>query len=325
MADDELKKQLPFPYDKDLSTVLTHLDRRTPFSRGRLANDPATAAYLAAAMRLVQRHLGPSPDREPADPDDENSVPRPLLSFLSQRAVAAEVANGPHPFPRQGSVAALRDRWKSQSDFIADLLSFAMWIGNHPEGFYEEMAVGSERLLEGPDMIEAAHELAYMNVEGALDVPSFRFGFAAMIGAEGDPTIAKAVTKSYSDYLAPWKEVYSAFMQARGLQLRPGISVEDIANLLAALVDGIALRTMGDPSSGLIDRDRRRTLLGTAALAVVHSFMEPAENPDGMTLEDAVRAMVYREASKPGGEPAPGTTDVDAQPSAPDDTGGTPA
>lgn len=300
MADYELKRQLPFPYDSDLSTVLTHLDRRTPFSRGRLANDPATAAYLNAAMRLVERHLGPDPDRQPADPDDENSLQRPLLGFLSQRTVAAEVANNPHPFPRRGSVAALRDRWKSQSDFIADLINFAMWIGNHPEGFYEEMAAGAERLLDGPDMIEAVHELAYTNVEEAVDMPSFRFCFAAMIGAEGDPTVAAAVAESYDEYLKPWKEVYAAFLQARGMRLRPGISIDDIANLLAALVDGIALRGVGNPSSGLIDRDRRRTLLGTGALAVVYSLMERDEDPDGLTLEDAVKAKVYRHGIESG-------------------------
>ncbi len=313
MADDELKRQLPFPYDRDLSSVLTHLDRSNPFGRGRLANDPVTAAYLAAAVRLIERHLGPNPARKPIDPDDENSLQRPLLAFLSQRAVAAEVANNPHPLPRRGTTGALRDRWKTQSDFIADMINFAMWIGSHPEGFYDEMAVGAERLMDGPDMVEAAHELAYMNVREAVDVPSFRFCFAAMIGAEGDPTIAAAVEKSYNEYLAPWKEVYEAFLQARGMRLRPGVTIDDIANLLAALVDGIALRSFGNPTTDLIDRDRRRTLLGTAALALVYSFMERVEDPDGMTLEEAVRAKVYRSDGKRGGEPSSDMSERTAQ------------
>jgi hypothetical protein len=294
MADDDLKHQLPFPYYQDLSTVLTHLDRRTPFSRGRLANDPATAAYIAAAMRLVNRNLGPEPDRKPADPDDENSLDRPLLSFLSQRTVAAEVANNPHPFPAKGSVPALRDRWKSQSDFLADLINFAMWPGNHPEGFYEEVAAGAERLLDGPDMIDAAHDLAYLNVRDSAADPAFRFGFVAMVAAEGDPTIGAAIAECYRGYLEPWKEVYSAFLQTRGMRLRPGITVDDIANLFAAIVDGIVLREIGDPSSSLVDHTRHRTLLGTAVLAVIHSCMERTEDADGMTLEDAVRAKVYR-------------------------------
>src|SRR5215469_3607924 len=93
-----LKQQLPYPYDQDLSPVLRNLNRRTPFGRRRQANDPVTAAYLAAAVRLIQRHLGPGGIRTPEDPEDPDSIPRPLLNFLSQRAVAAEVDHNPARF-----------------------------------------------------------------------------------------------------------------------------------------------------------------------------------------------------------------------------------
>jgi hypothetical protein len=196
----DLKHQLPFPYNQDLSGVLTHLDRRTPFHRDRLANDPVTAAYLAAAMRLAGRYLGPDPDRTPTDPRDENSLERPLLGFLSQRAVTAEVANNPDPFPRQGSVATLRSRWKSQSDFIADLINFAMWPGNYPPGFYHEVAAGADRLLEGPDLVNAVHDLAYLNVRDAVTTPAFRLSSAAMTTAEGDAVIGEAIASSYTGF-----------------------------------------------------------------------------------------------------------------------------
>ncbi|MGW1728703.1 hypothetical protein ACWCQK_38230 [Streptomyces sp. NPDC002306] len=289
----ELKGQLPFPYNQDLGKVLTHLDRRTPFSRERLANDPVTAAYLAAAMRLVARHLGPDPVRTPLDPHDGNSLDRPLLSFLSQRAIAAEVAANPAPFPRQGNVSTLRSRWRSQSDFVADLINFVMWTGNYPPGFYDQVAAGTERLLEGPDMVDAVHDLAYLNVRDAVSLPAFRLGFAAMVSAEGDDVIGEAISASYEGFLGPWKEVYAALMQARQLQLRPGITLDDVANLLAATVDGLALRSIGDPRSDLIDHERQRSLLGTMALAVVHSCFEPVENAEGTALEEAVRRMVY--------------------------------
>jgi len=303
--DDSLKKQLPFPYDQDLSKVLTHLNRRTPFSRERLANDPVTAAYVASAVRLAGRHLGPNPERVPVDPKDENSLARPLLSFVSLRAVADEVANNPDPFPRQGSVSTMRSTWNSHSDFIADLINFAVWRGNHPSGFYDEMAAGAERLIEGPDVTDAIHDLAYLNVAEAISSPAFRLGLIAMTAAEGDKTISEAVIESYQDYLEPWKEVYAAFIEARGLQLRPGITIDDIANLLAALVDGLELRMIGNPSAELVDHDRRRTLLGTAALAVVYSFLEPAKETSGLTLEQAVHDMIYGPAD-PGdpGDPA---------------------
>ncbi|GII62544.1 hypothetical protein Skr01_26290 [Sphaerisporangium krabiense] len=82
--------------------------------RQAVANDPVTAAYLAAAMRMIERHLGPGAERVPVDPEDENSLARPLFGFLSQRAVAAEVAGNPVPFPQVGNVSTLRSTWRSR-------------------------------------------------------------------------------------------------------------------------------------------------------------------------------------------------------------------
>jgi hypothetical protein len=298
-TDENLKKQLPHPYDQDLSKVLTHLNRRSPFTRARLANDPVTAAYMAAAVRLVSHHLGPNPERVPIDPQDPNSLPRPLLSFISMPAVVAELANNPDPLPRQGSLGAMRSTWHTHSDFIADLVSLVTWSGGQPPEFYEEMAAGAERLIEGPDAVDAVHDLAYLNMADATTSPSFRLGLIAMTAAEGDKTVSDAVTQSYQELLQPWKEVYAAFIEARGLQLRPGITIDDIANILAALVDGLALRLFGNPADEMVDHGKKRTLLGTAALAVAYSFMEPAKDARGLTLEQAVHEMIY-------GQPEPG-------------------
>lgn len=290
--DDSLKNQLPYPYNQDMSKVLTHLDRRSPFTRERLANDPVTAAYIAAAVRLVGRHLGPDPERVPVDPRDENSLARPLFSFISQRAVADEVANNPDPFPRQGSVSTMRSTWGSHSDFIADLINFIFWPSNTPEDFYNEVAASADQLLQGEDVTQAVHELAYLNVTEDITTPAFRLSHVAMCAADGDKTISDAIAESYEGMLAPWRELYSAFIETRGLQLRPGIAVDDIANLLSALVDGLTLRSVGNPSRALIDHDRKQTVLGTAALALIYSFLEPAKNASGLTLEQAVHEMV---------------------------------
>jgi hypothetical protein len=286
-----LKSQLPHPYNQDLSKVVTHLNRRTPFSRERLANDPVTAAYIAAAMRLAGRHLGPDPERIPVDPRDENSLGRPLFSFISQRAVADEVMNNPDPFPRQGSVSTMRSTWSSHSDFIADLISFAFWPGNRRDDFDDEMAAGAERLIDDPDVTQAVHDMAYLTVSDRGST-TFRLGRVAMSAADGDKTIGDAIAEGYEGLLVPWREVYAAFIQARGLRLRPGITIDDLANVLSALVDGLTLRTIGNPSAALVDHDRKRTLLGTAALALIYSFLEPADDASGLTLEQAVQEMI---------------------------------
>jgi hypothetical protein len=290
-GDESLKHQLPYPYNLDLSKVLTHLDRRTPSSRERLANDPVTAAYIAAAMRLVRRHLGPDPERIPVDPRDENSLARPLLSFISQRAVADEVMNNPDPFPRRGSVSTMRSTWSSHSDFIADLISFAFWPGNRRYDS-DVVAAGTERLLGNPDVAQAVHDMAYLAVSNRGST-TFRLSLVAMSTADGDKTISDAIAESYEGRVAPWREVYAAFIEARGLRLRPGITIDDFANILWVLVDGMPLRAAGHRSAAFVDHDRKRTLLGTAALALIYGFLEPAGDASGLTLEQAVHEMIY--------------------------------
>ena len=84
-----LKQQLPYPYDQDLSRVLRGLKRRALKSRGKQANDPVTAAYLNAAVRLIQRHLGPGASRTPAGSRPGCGIPR--ITGCSRRRPSAGV------------------------------------------------------------------------------------------------------------------------------------------------------------------------------------------------------------------------------------------
>ncbi|MEO3751140.1 hypothetical protein [Streptomyces sp. B6B3] len=277
------KGELPYPYDRDLSGVLRHLNRRTRTFRTRLANDPITAAYLAAGMRLLSRHLGPAPQH----PDHDGRL---FLSFLSQRAVAAEVANNPRPFTRRGSVAMLRDRWKAQSDFVADLINFAVWRENYRPGYQDRRAAITRRLVNGPDFVRAVHEMAFQHTAEGVEMPSVRLGLALMTAAEGDDDVRAAISGMYEHYLGYWKEVYAAVMRQRGLRLRAGLTLDDLANALSATTDGLTLRAIGDPGAGVVDHENHRSLMGTVALAIIHAFLEPDDDASGVTLEQAVSA-----------------------------------
>lgn len=289
------KRALPFPYDRDLSGVLRHLNRRTRAFRSLRANDPVTAAYLAAGMRLLARHLGPAAGRG-------SGGERPLLSFLSQRAVAEEVRHLPHPFHQRGSVSTLRDRWSAQSDFVADLINFAVWQENYRPG-YRERGVTTRKLVDGPDFVDAVHQTAYQHTVEGLATPSVRLALALMTVAEGDEDIARAVSGMYRHYLGSWQELYAAVMEQRGLRLRPGLSLADLTNALSAATDGLTLRAIGDPGAGVIDHDRRRSLMGTLALAVIYAFLEPEDDASGLTLEQAVAARCGQPPSSPGRPP----------------------
>jgi hypothetical protein len=298
-----LKQQLPYPYDQDLSKVLRGLNRRTPFGRRRLANDPVTAAYLMAAVRLIQRHLGPGATRTMADPEDADSISRPLLSFLSQRAIAAEVDHNPPPFHRLGRVSTMRERWRHQSNFIADVLRFGLWAWHYPAAHQDEVADAEQEVICGPDPVQSIHRLCYWYMTRLLATPMFRLGLIAAAQAEGDAVIREAVSQRYRENGPRWEHFYEEFLRSRGLRIRSGLTLDDCANLLAAVADGLAIRALTDPAARIIDDGRRHSLLGTAALALIAGCLERTDQGKGVPLEQAVRDMVCEPATSQDRQP----------------------
>ncbi|HTZ22528.1 MAG TPA: hypothetical protein VMC83_00905 [Streptosporangiaceae bacterium] len=286
-----LKQELPYPYNQDLSKVLRGLNRRTPFGRRRQANDPVTAAYLVAAVRLIQRHLGPGPSRTPADPEDPDSISRPLLSFLSQRAVAAEVDHNPPPFHRLGRVSTMRERWRHQSDFVADVLRFGLWASHYPAAHQDEIADAEEEVIRGMDPVRGIDRVCYWDMTRLLATPMFRLSLIAAAQAEGDAVIGEAVSGRHEENGLRWKNFYNEFLRSRGLRLRPGVTLDDCVNLLEATADGLAMRALADPAARIFDHSRRRSLLGTAVLALIAGCLERGDGGDGRSLEQAVRDM----------------------------------
>lgn len=288
-----LKQQLPYPYNRDLSKILRGLNRRTPFARRRLANDPVTAAYLAAAVRLIQRHLGPGANRAPADPDDYDSVERPLLSFLSQRAVAAEVDRNPPPFHRVGRVSTMRERWKHQSAFIADVLRFGLSaLNNHAELHEGEVADAVGRIVHGPDAVRGIHQLSSLAMTMLLTSPMFRLGLIAAAEADGDPVIGEAIAGRRGEVGPVWRQWCEDFLRSRGLRIRPGVTIDDCVVLLSALADGLAMRALADPSTRALDHDGRPSLLGVGALALISGCLDRAGGDETSSLEQSVRDLL---------------------------------
>ncbi|HEX4224437.1 MAG TPA: hypothetical protein VHZ97_18855 [Pseudonocardiaceae bacterium] len=291
--------------------MLQHLDRKSELVRERLANDPVTAAYLAAAVRLVRRQLGPEIDPTMPKPQGENNVDRPLLGFLSQRHVAEEVEHNPFPFPVRGTTAAMRDRWKLQSHFLADLVSFVLWTAYYPEQYKDVVANGAENLVRGVDFAQAVVDFTYRVCCTIASSVAFRLQLVAIATINGDDALRQALTGKYRRGVQIWSQVYADFIEARGLRLRPGISLTDFTNILTAMLEGLMIREISDPDTMVIDNERGYALLSTAALALINGCLEPAEHTDGRSLIDAVNDLVRRAKPTQDGEqqqhqPSPG-------------------
>jgi hypothetical protein len=70
------------------------------------------------------------------------------------------------------------------------------------------------------------------------------------------------------------------------------VRLEHVRVLLAALADGLAMRALGDPSTRALDHDGRRSLLGTAALALIAGCLESTDPRESRSLEQVVRAVL---------------------------------
>jgi hypothetical protein len=270
----------------DLSQVIRRLSRVTQEGRQRLANDPATRAYIGAGLRLVDRELGE------VTSTNSNEEKLQVLAWLSRAKVSAEVANGPAHLSQQGTQPSMRDRWNAHSDYIADLLSYLLWSYHYLEGRQEEIKHWAEQLVTGPDFVEALHEVAYQDLCTVIELPTLRFQLVASAIAGRDTAIRDALSDSYQAIAKAWLPVYKATLHAHELRLRQGISLDDLAYMITAVTEGFSLRLLGEPDASILDHNRRRTLLGTFVLALIVGCTQRIDDPEELTLEDVVQALL---------------------------------
>ncbi|MEV1001760.1 hypothetical protein [Nonomuraea sp. NPDC050202] len=66
------------------------------------------------------------------------------------------------------------------------------------------------------------------------------------------------------------------------LELRPGITIEDLADILSVTIEGVALRALSGPPE---EREQLRLTLRKAVLAVLVSSVNPG---DGLCLDEVL-------------------------------------
>jgi hypothetical protein len=296
MATDEPNKQPYEELDADLSQVLRRLRRNTAEGRHRLANDLATRSYIGAGMRLIDRELGDMPP----DAADEDGPRLRVLEWLSRRMVSEEVANGPGHLMRHGTEASMRDRWDPHSDYIADLLSYALWPYHYLDRLEDQVAGWIRQLRDRSGFVETIHELAYQELRAISEMPTFRFLLIAAAAARRDDAIREALIQNYADALRIWRPVHAEMLRAHGLRLRPGLSMDDLAYILDAVADGLSLRLLIDPDAPIIDHDRYRSLFGMVILALIAGCTERIDDPQGLTLDQVVQALIHKEDPEDG-------------------------
>jgi hypothetical protein len=270
---------------EDLALVLKRLvnressTRKTRESRHRLANSPLTREYLEAGLRLLAGQFRPAAPA-PGDRDDEVAEPSPFFSWLSAQKIIDEVTRGGKLRGNQGT---FEDRWPYRGYYIEDLLAYALW-SRHWSARAAVAQNASESLAGEPDLVEIVHEAARREYLAARSSPSARIWLIAQTIADRYPEIRADLRGTSRAMDAHWTAVYKQAFDLWDLRLRPGITFEWLAFVVAACLVGLELRL----NSTELDDDAKRAMLGEAILVVLAGCIDTG---DGKSVAELLRGL----------------------------------
>jgi hypothetical protein len=278
------KKDLPYPYSQDFSGIVTRVKGVRESTRAALVNSLKVASYLKAGANLVERHLGAPATVTPRS--DGCKEYWSGLHFLSERALSREVAGLEPPFLRQRGTGPYRSTWASHDDYLNDLLSFLFHAMNYDPQYGAELETRGDWLSDDLDFVGAVDRAAFHEILAVCRMPLFRLQLIVCATADRNDGIHDTIASNYAGALEPWSKVYEQTIASRGLRLRKGITLEQFTNILAAIIEGFAIRQLGDPGAGVLQDDSGANLAGMALLAMMNSYLEPIGEPEGPTLRE---------------------------------------
>ena len=282
MADSDLPAWMQLNLDPGtIEEVVTRINRVRPNARKKLAKDIVTIAYLDAGRRLIERFF-----RNQAVAEDSHA----FLEWLTREAICAEMERGPDPLPRQASDGSFRDRWRSKGDYLADLVAYLNW-NLHREP-HRRLAYDSVARLLDPEtpLATATQEAAYQDLSlMAMSERLTQLAFQAL--AVGDPAARTAACNMYADVLQAWGETYRRLLDGRRMQLRPDAKLNELAIILSAVAEGLAMRALVEGTRNIMDDQARTSLLGTTALALLLACVDQG---DGRSMRDLVNELGQR-------------------------------
>lgn len=271
------------PDPATIEDVVTRINRVRPRAQKKLAKDSVTIAYLDAGRRVIERNF---------DGEVGSQSGNAFLDWLTREMIFAEYERGPDPLPRIPSDGTFRDRWRSKSDYLADLIAYLNW--NRHWDLNRRLAKKATTDVLDPNrpLAEFADEVAYEDLRLLTTetqyATTYRTQMALQPLASGNADLRAAVAKNYEETLAIWSEVYRRLFDVRGLALRPDVSIKDFAIILMAVAEGLAVRAMVEGTDNIMDHGSRTSLLGTAAMAILSAFVDQG---DHQTIRELVNCL----------------------------------
>jgi hypothetical protein len=279
------KKDLPFPYSQDFSGIVTRVKGVREATRAALVNSVKVASYLKAGANLVEQNLG-ALDSKASTGEDGRKPYWSGLRFLTERALSREMEHLDPPFLRYRGDGPYRATWASHDDYLNDLLTFLFHAMNYDPQYGAELETRGAWLTTDRSFVDAVDRAAFHELQAICRMPLFRLQLIMVATADRNDGIHDAISNNYAGALEPWMKIYESTIAARGFRLRKGITIEQFANILAAITEGFAVHHLGDPGAGIIGDWPADNLVGMAVLGIMNSYLEPEDEPSGLTLRE---------------------------------------
>jgi hypothetical protein len=287
------KKDLPFPYDQDFSGIVTRVKGIRETTRIALVNSPKVASYLKAGANLVERHLG-ARDASDLGAGSDRKPYWSGIRFLTERALSCEMENLEDPFLRQKGDGPYRATWACHDDYLNDLMAFLFHAINYDPQYGAELETRGDWLDTEDSFVGAVDRATYHELQAICRMPLFRLQLIMVATADRNDGIHELISNNYAGALEPWKKIYESTIASRGFQLRKGITLDQFANMLAAITEGFAIHHLGDPGAGIAGDGPAGNLVGMAVLAILNSYLEPVAEPTGLTLREQFDSTANR-------------------------------
>ncbi|MFC4855032.1 hypothetical protein [Actinophytocola glycyrrhizae] len=303
-------------YDGPLDDVAINV--RTKSGRlltGRkLANSPVTRACLESGRRLAERELlgfvGEEHMHRPlCTLTRENIANEAELIFREARhdeRTARALFGTPPDWTKAAtrpSIGTMKDRWRTLALYMGDLVRYALRDRySLTDGMLDE-ATRAE-LREAAAFSVAVDKVAYEDMKVVYaDETSARFQYLVTGLADFHEQIREALDGVYRHSFGYWRDVYAEILAARGVSLRPGISLDELTMMLTGMAQGLSLRHIGAAGGKVIDHHDRRSMLGKAAQILIAGAIDPGDGREVADVVDelmAVRVPPDEDHRKPG-------------------------
>lgn len=250
----------PGPGTGDVADVLVHLTdpvtgtRRTSAARHRLAHDEITAQLVHGGTGVLGQELGVTASGRASRVSAALAAQPRFFGLLSAAAVEAAGRSLPAGSARP-TVAQLRDRWRSQDDYVDDLLAYAAHrVRRVRSGVLERIRTAALEPLSGGggwERLRASLEAAAARVLEEVDAEGhdrLRLLLTALSAAR--PAVAQRLCELGVAEERATTALVAELLALSGQPLRDDVAVEDLARALVALRDGVVLRALATGQRG---------------------------------------------------------------------------